>query len=170
AEYLESLVAQEVSRLLGLASGDDVVRDRAFADQGFDSVLALELRNHLASTIGRSLPASIVFDHPTVRMLARELHRRIGQEPTSTPTFALPPASGAEPIAIIGMACRFPGHANDLESFWNSLLGEACAVDEITNERWDIERYFDANVDAPDRMYVRHMAMIDGIDRFDAEF
>ncbi|HWE61389.1 MAG TPA: type I polyketide synthase, partial [Chloroflexota bacterium] len=75
-----------------------------------------------------------------------------------------------EPIAIVGLGCRFPGGANDGESYWR-LLGEGFdAVREVPAGRWDRESYFDPDPDAPGKMYGRHGAFLEDVDRFDAAF
>lgn len=75
-----------------------------------------------------------------------------------------------EPIAIIGVGCRFPGHAHDRESFWRIIHDGIDTTSEIPGERWDIDRYYSENPDAPGKMYVRRGAFLDQVDRFDAAF
>ncbi|HEX8617192.1 MAG TPA: MupA/Atu3671 family FMN-dependent luciferase-like monooxygenase, partial [Thermoanaerobaculia bacterium] len=75
----------------------------------------------------------------------------------------------SEPVAIVGLGCRFPGGANDAESFWSVLRGGVDAVGPVPPDRWDTEAFFDADPDAPGMLYTRHGAFVDGVDRFDAE-
>jgi acyl transferase domain-containing protein len=75
-----------------------------------------------------------------------------------------------EPIAIVGLACRFPGGADDPESFWRLLQDGVDAVSEFPAERPPIEEHFDPDPDAPGRTYVRHGGFLGGVDRFDAAF
>ncbi|MGR9053325.1 MAG: type I polyketide synthase, partial [Gammaproteobacteria bacterium] len=75
-----------------------------------------------------------------------------------------------EPIAILGMGCRFPGNVRSPEQFWELLAGAADAVGEVPPERWDNERYFDANADAPGKINSRCGGFIADVDRFDAGF
>ena len=75
-----------------------------------------------------------------------------------------------EPIAIIGMGCRFPGHANNPEAYWNLLDGGVDAISEIPSERWDVDAYYDPNPDAPGKMYTRRGGFLDCVDRFDPYF
>ncbi|WP_414578327.1 SDR family NAD(P)-dependent oxidoreductase [Anabaena sp. CCY 9402-a] len=79
-------------------------------------------------------------------------------------------AQQTEPIAIIGMACRFPGGANNPEAFWQLLQDGVNAVGEIPSQRWDIENYYDDNPDTPGKMYTRYGHFIDRVDEFDAQF
>ncbi|WP_044241708.1 type I polyketide synthase [Chondromyces apiculatus] len=76
----------------------------------------------------------------------------------------------AEPIAIVGMGCRFPGGADGPERFWRLLRDGVDAVAEVPPERWDAERYYDPDPDAAGKMYTRYGAFLRAIDRFDAAF
>jgi acyl transferase domain-containing protein len=75
-----------------------------------------------------------------------------------------------EQIAIIGMACRFPGGATSPEKFWQCLVQGQDAITEIPQDRWSVEDYYDPDPDAPGKMYTRLGGFIEGIDRFDAPF
>lgn len=76
-----------------------------------------------------------------------------------------------EPIAIIGMGCRFPGGADSPEKFWDLLKTGRDGVIEIPKDRWDVEAYYDSNRDAPGKMYIRQANFLQQpIDTFDAEF
>ena len=75
----------------------------------------------------------------------------------------------AEPIAVVGMACRFPGGADSPEAFWNLLNGGVDAVTEIPKERWDVEAIFDPDPDAVGKTYTRWGAFLDGVSLFDAD-
>ncbi|WP_205127346.1 type I polyketide synthase [Okeania hirsuta] len=78
--------------------------------------------------------------------------------------------SRSEAIAIIGIGCRFPGNANTPESFWELLSNGKDSVREIPQERWDIDSYYDPNPDTPGKMYIRHAALVEQVDRFDPQF
>ncbi|HLA28312.1 MAG TPA: beta-ketoacyl synthase N-terminal-like domain-containing protein, partial [Syntrophales bacterium] len=76
----------------------------------------------------------------------------------------------AEPIAVIGMACRFPGGADDPDSFWRLLKSGADAIQEVPPDRWDIDALFDPDPDTPGKMYCRHGGFLKRVDLFDADF
>ena len=79
-------------------------------------------------------------------------------------------AGRAEPVAVVGMGCRFPGGADDPESFWELLRDGRDAIRDIPADRWDIAAHFDADPDAPAKMSVRNGGFLDRVDGFDAAF
>lgn len=78
--------------------------------------------------------------------------------------------ASAEPIALIGMACRFPGRADTPEAFWELLERGGDAIGDIPPERWQAEAYYDPRPDQPGKMYVRQGGFIEGIEQFDPQF
>lgn len=75
-----------------------------------------------------------------------------------------------EPIAIIGMSCRFPGGANSPEAFWQLLVEGRDAVTEVPPARYDINQFYDPDVDAPGKTVSRWGGFLDSIDQFDPMF
>jgi acyl transferase domain-containing protein/aryl carrier-like protein len=75
-----------------------------------------------------------------------------------------------DPIAVIGIGCRFPGRANDPESFWRLLAGGVDAITEVPADRWSTRAFYDADLSKPGKTYARWGGFVDGIDRFDPEF
>ncbi|OLP20310.1 hypothetical protein BST81_00805 [Leptolyngbya sp. 'hensonii'] len=75
----------------------------------------------------------------------------------------------AEPIAIIGMGCRFPGGADSPEAFWELLRQGVDAITEVPASRWPIDQYYDPNPDAPGKVSTRWGGFIDAIDQFDPQ-
>ncbi|MEL6787211.1 MAG: polyketide synthase [Cyanobacteria bacterium J06607_15] len=75
-----------------------------------------------------------------------------------------------EPIAIVGMGCRFPQGANTPEAYWQLLRDGIDTVAEVPGERWDIEQYYDPDPNAPGQMYTRYGSFLDDVNCFDANF
>ncbi|HEY7420256.1 MAG TPA: type I polyketide synthase, partial [Ktedonobacteraceae bacterium] len=75
-----------------------------------------------------------------------------------------------EPIAIIGMGCRFPGGANDPRAFWHLLCNEVDATGNMPAERWAVEDYYDPDPEIPGKTYTRRGAFLSQVDGFDAHF
>ena len=75
-----------------------------------------------------------------------------------------------EPIAIIGMACRFPGGVETPEAYWTLLTNGVDAVTEVPRDRWDLAKYYDPDPDASGKMYARHGGFLDRVSEFDGWF
>ncbi|MGK7876652.1 MAG: SDR family NAD(P)-dependent oxidoreductase [Xenococcaceae cyanobacterium] len=75
-----------------------------------------------------------------------------------------------ELIAIIGMGCRFPGNANDPETFWQLLCDGVDAITEVPAQRWEIDAYYDSDEDAPGKIYTPCGGFLPNIDQFEPEF
>lgn len=73
-------------------------------------------------------------------------------------------------IAIIGMACRFPGGVRSAEEYWSLLLRGDCGISEIPPDRWSLEGFYDPNPDVPTRSYSKWGGFLDDIRGFDAAF
>ncbi len=80
-----------------------------------------------------------------------------------------PTATGVEPIAVIGMGCRFPGARNP-GAFWELLREGRSGVTEVPAERWSLDEYYAANGETPGKMDCRHGAFLEDVDQFDASF
>ncbi|XYI03831.1 type I polyketide synthase [Sorangium sp. So ce1128] len=168
---IEAVVRSEVAQALSLPSGGDLLADRPLRELGFDSLMAVELRSALSKRLGRPLPATLAFDHPTVQALSRYLLDKV--RPAEPPAAEAPAAARAaqgEPIAVVGIGCRYPGGARDPESFWQLLEQGIDAIREVPRARWDVEAYYDPDPDAAGRMSTRWGGFLDGVDRFDASF
>ncbi len=73
-----------------------------------------------------------------------------------------------EPIAVIGMACRFPG-ADNPEAFWALLRDGADVITEVPPDRWNVDEFYSADPDAPGKTYSRWGGFLKQIDRFDPD-
>jgi phthiocerol/phenolphthiocerol synthesis type-I polyketide synthase B len=76
----------------------------------------------------------------------------------------------AQPIAIVGIGCRFPGGVNSAAQFWQFLLDGKDAIREIPRDRFDLEQFFDARPATPGKVMTRWGGFLDRLDGFDAEF
>jgi acyl transferase domain-containing protein len=75
-----------------------------------------------------------------------------------------------EPIAIVGMGCRFPGGATGPDAFWRLLRDGVDAISEVPPDRWDIDAYYDPDPEAVGKMTSRYGGFVGGIQEFDAPF
>src|SRR6185436_16409433 len=78
--------------------------------------------------------------------------------------------SRTEPIAIVGLGCRFPGGADSPDAFWRLLRDGVDAVEEVPADRWDVDAFYDPDPEAPSKMTTRWGAFLPNIERFDAAF
>ena len=106
-KHLRTLVTDVVRKTLGLSASDVVDPQQGFFDMGLDSLMAVSLAESVAEASGLEVVSSVVFDHPTVERLAD--HPTGTVAPSESPVAAVAAEVSREPIAIVGMACRFPG-------------------------------------------------------------
>ncbi|MDZ8033646.1 type I polyketide synthase [Nostoc sp. DedSLP04] len=97
-----------------------------------------------------------------------EERRAIPQQVPSTPTILV--TTKNEPIAIIGMGCRFPGGADSPDAFWELLCQEVDAITEVPSDRWHLDEYYDPNPDTPGKMYARYGGFVGNLKEFDPHF
>ena len=171
-DLIVSFLQREVQAVLRLPSAP--ASAIGFFDLGMDSLMAVELRNRLNRAFSDTYvaPNTLVFDYPTIVDLARHLVDALGElapssEVASDPgpqPLALPRDDG---IAIVGMACRFPG-APDISAFWHQLES---GQDAVTKGRQDDGSWTGVAGNPADGAGVwSHGGFLEGIDRFDARF
>ncbi|MGC9544808.1 type I polyketide synthase, partial [Streptomyces sp. UG1] len=174
---LLDLVRRHAADALGHDTVDAIDPDQAFQGLGFDSLTAVQLRNHLNTATGLRLPATALFDYPTATALACYLSTKL--EATAdgpahrSAAGATRTASAAtdEPIAIVGMACRYPGGVSSPEDLWELVVEGREGISEFpTNRGWDIDGIYDPDPKAPGKTYGRHGGFVHDADRFDAAF
>nr|WP_274912459.1 type I polyketide synthase [Streptomyces sp. WZ-12] len=172
------LVRSHVATLLGHGSADAVSSGRLFSELGFDSLTAIELRNQLgAATGGLRLPATLIFDYPTPAALAAYLRGEILGD--TADDVAEPVAATAnrtagdapEPIAIVAMACRYPGGVTSPEQLWDLVASDGDAISTFPTDRdWDLARLFGTGPDDPGRSNTREGGFVYDAAEFDAAF
>jgi acyl transferase domain-containing protein/NADPH:quinone reductase-like Zn-dependent oxidoreductase/acyl carrier protein len=161
------LVREHTAAILGFPAPDAVPVDRPFRDLGVDSLLAVELRNALGAATGLSLPTTVVFDRPTPEELAA--HLADTGEATAPPART---ATGADdPIAIVGMACRYPGGVRSPEDLWNLVAAGTDAIGAFPQDRgWRLDALYSSDTAAPGTTYARGGGFLYRAAEFDAEF
>ncbi|MET8999202.1 type I polyketide synthase [Amycolatopsis sp. NPDC004169] len=167
--FVTALVRGHVAAVLGHQEPGGVDPGRAFRELGFDSLTAVELRDRLNGETGLRLPATVVFDHPDVTALAAELHRTALGTVLGEPAAA--PVAADEQIAVVGIACRFPGGAGTPEEFWDLVREGRDAVSGFPADRgWDLGELYDPEPGLPGKTYTRSGGFLDDAAGFDAAF
>ena len=161
---------------------------RPLMETGFDSLKLMTLRTLLGQRLGRELNASFFFRYSTPQKIARYFEQGGSAEEetalciaTSSPA----PAAHAQPntaatcaaadlpgdaVAIVGLACRFPGGGETPQDFWRLLADGGDGICEVPAERRDMARYYARNAQTSNRGTARHGGFIRQVDRFDAAF
>ncbi|MGB8842330.1 MAG: beta-ketoacyl synthase N-terminal-like domain-containing protein, partial [Aliidongia sp.] len=131
------LVRTEAAAVLGLAAAGAIEPTRPLQELGLDSLMAVEIRNRLASATGLRLPATLLFDYPTAVALSGFLTGQLLGRAVSLPAPALPVAFDDDPIAIVSMSCRYPGGVDTPEDLWALLLDGRDAISGFpVNRGW----------------------------------
>ncbi len=169
---LLDLVQSQVAAVLGHASPAGIDPERAFKDLGFDSLTAVDLRNRLAASTEVALPTTLVFDHPTPSALTTHLRDRLLGTDTAPGSTALSSAPSAddEPIAVIGMGCRFPGGIQSPEDLWDVLTAGEDRMSPFPDDRgWDVPGLLESTSAALGTPFAGRGGFIPDVAGFDAE-
>jgi epothilone polyketide synthase D len=169
---LQTLLEEQLRPVLGLKTTQPLDPQTGFFELGMDSLMAVEFRSRLEKVFQVKLPASLAFDLPNLQRLTQYL----AEEVLDLQPSAVVKVSGSggvnfsEPIAVVGMACRFPGEANTPEMFWEKLRQSYDAITEIPRERWDVESIYDPDPNVPGKSYCRYGSFLKDYDQFDPAF
>ncbi|MBJ6763844.1 SDR family NAD(P)-dependent oxidoreductase [Myxococcaceae bacterium JPH2] len=185
--YLRQLFADVLK-----VSIDEIAPSAGFDEQGLDSIIFSQINSRLAADFpGTS--TNLFFEHRTIESLVEHLLTEHGDKAaerfspsasSSTPVAPMAPApmapaprpsvvaSADDPIAIIGLSCRFP-QADSIEAYWSHLeAGRACFQD-VPAERWSLADFYEPDPEravALARSYCRRGGFIDGFADFDPLF
>ncbi|WP_330336144.1 type I polyketide synthase [Streptomyces sp. NBC_00557] len=178
--FVQDIVCAEAAAVLGHSSADAIDAAYAFKELGFDSVSAVELRNRLTARTGLKITTTVVFDHPTPLALAQHLrHLALGGDEAPRDAAALEPARSVprdaatddDPIAVVAMACRYPGGIGTPDDLWRVVTaGEDVITGFPADRGWDTHRLYDPDPAHPGTSYVRHGGFLHDAGHFDAAF
>ncbi|MFI2712298.1 SDR family NAD(P)-dependent oxidoreductase [Micromonospora sp. NPDC018662] len=170
AALLLDLVRARCATVVGHAGPEQIEPRRPFKELGFDSLMAVELSNRLSAATGVRLAPHAVFNHPTPELLAAHLHARLlgtaATEVADAATVALD-----EPVAVVAMACRFPGGIGSPEELWRLLDAGGEVIGDLPTDRgWPLADLYDPEPGTPGRTYTRAGGFLTGLADFDAAF
>ena len=156
AEVLVEIVRTGAATVLGHATAEAIEPGRAFKDLGFDSLTAVELRDRLTELTGLTLPTTLVFDYPNAHALAAHLASLLGVSRPAATTQATTAGHHDEPIAIIGMSCRYPGGVSSPDELWRLVASGTDGIGPFPVDRgWALDWLLAADAD-PDRSGSSH--------------
>ena len=179
AEEIRSWLVTAIARQAEL-DPDRIDPHRPLVEFGLGSADLVELVIDLSDFAGTFLDTNLFFDHPTIAGVAAVL-APAGPATTEVDSARAQPdvaaqttAPAAEPdddaIAILSMACRFPGGVDSPEALWRMLDAETDGITDLPPGRWNVDGLYDPDTSAPGRAYTFRGGYIDGLDRFDAAF
>ena len=171
---LLDLVRSEVASVLGTETPRGIDPDLPLEQLGLNSLMAVELRNRLGAVTGLHLPATLLFDHPTLSALKNRLRAELlgrASEPAPASDRLVPAPTTEQRIAIVAMSCRFPGGVRTPEELWQLLAEGDDAISDFPEDRgWNVDELYDPDPDAKGKSYVRKGGFLHDADRFDPAF
>ncbi|WP_237694287.1 type I polyketide synthase, partial [Streptomyces sp. SID2563] len=173
-KLITGLICRHTAEILEYDSAEAIDSELPFKDLGYNSLTSVELRSRLAADLGIALPSSLVYDYPTPAVLARHIVRDLVGAPDPEAVDAVLAGvedASDEPLAIVGMACRYPGGVVSPEGLWGLVAEGGDAIGGWPEDRgWDVEGLYDAERGVPGKSYARYGGFLQGADGFDAEF
>lgn len=143
---------------------DDIDVHQSFSALGLDSLKLTALSAEFGRWLGIAIDPAMPYSHPTIDALARHATA------AATSGRAAPRGQAmAEPIAVIGLACRFPG-ADSAEGYWRLLDQGVDAITEIPASRWNGDAHYQPGAPAPAKSSTKWGGFLDDIEAFDAQF
>jgi myxalamid-type polyketide synthase MxaE and MxaD len=147
-------------------SPDKIGIREPFSHLGLSSLDIVSLSGELEEYLGRRLSPTLAYDYPDILALAEHLSGQTEKQEDST---AMPAGKNPEPIAVIGMSCRFPG-ASSPAAYWQMLSEGKDMIREVPADRWNWHSVYDPDPWAPGKSVSRWGGFLDHIDQFDASF
>ncbi|GCE45199.1 glutamate-1-semialdehyde-2,1-aminomutase [Thermosporothrix hazakensis] len=166
AKAIQTWLIEHIAQQLGCAS-EEVHPKRSFSSYGLSSADAVSLSGDLEDWLKRDLSPTLLWEYPSISALSAYL---AGDIDTSTVRQKeRKNVNLQEPIAIIGMSCRFPG-AESLTAFLQLLQNGDDAIREVPADRWNAQTFYSPEANTPGKMNTRWGGFLDQVDQFDAPF
>jgi acyl carrier protein len=145
--------------------------ERQFRELGLDSLGGVELHRRLTLATGVLIPVTVVFEYPSPAALTQHLVTLLRGLKPAADVLVPHAVIGAEPLAIVGMSCRYPGGISSPEDLWQVVADERDVISDFPGDReWDLESIFDADPDRHGTTYVNRGGFLAGAADFDPAF
>lgn len=194
-DSLQAELAESLAAALYMEESQ-IEHDLPFTELGLDSIIGVEWVNKINKRYGLKIPATKVYDYPTLTDFAGYVGIELKKKGTAPLPVVSPPvgiplkkpsASITQPrpipektsasekakthggIAIVGMSGRYPGAVN-LTEFWDNLVHARNSIQEIPGERWDWRDHYDPDPAKPGKIYCKWLGSLSEIDCFDPGF
>ncbi|MDC0667756.1 type I polyketide synthase [Nannocystis radixulma] len=164
AERITLWVCDWLARTLQIDRATIDPRRRLF-DLGLGSLQGVALAAELAAMLARPVSPTLLWEHPTIAELAAHLAGAAAPRPVAAPSTP----TQREPVAIVGMACRFP-RAPDLAAFWRLVADCVDATDTVPADRWDVAQWTDPDPHAPGKSVTARGAFLADVRGFEPLF
>ena len=133
---------------------DDI--DIQFYDYGIISAEIPRVVKEINEKFGTNIEVSVIFNYPNIRKLADFVYDNMNSKKIEEPvTLKDDEADKSNKLAIVGMSCRYPGGANSIDEFWKVLEEGIDGIVDVPEDRWELERFYDSDKNAPGKMYCR---------------
>lgn len=143
--------------------------DLAFKDYGIVSVNIPPFIEELNKELGVNVSVSAIFNYPSINQFVNYLYGLKMSKSESGEKIEGGNEMSDNKVAIVGMSCRLPGGANDVDKLWEVLISGKDGIVDIPEVRWNLEKFYDEDEEAPGKMYVKKAGFLDvPIDEFDA--
>ena len=168
---LLDLVRSHIATVLGNTTPEAIDPDKAFQELGFDSLTAVEMRNRLKAATGLALSPTLIFDYPTPSRLASYFRIELAGLPQEIKSVPAVRVSADDPIAIVGMSCRYPGGVNSPEDLWEMVIQGRDVVTDFPGDRgWDLANLYNPDPDVAGSCYTRTGGFVEDVGDFDPAF
>ncbi|MEH0554901.1 SDR family NAD(P)-dependent oxidoreductase [Streptomyces sp. B21-101] len=167
---IAELISRHTAEILEYGAENEVDPALPFKELGYNSLTSVDLRSSLSADLGVALPPSLVYDYPTPEILARHIVTTL-LGVADAPEHVEKSALSDEPLAVVGMACRYPGGVASPDDLWRLISTGTDAIGPLPDGRgWDQDDLYDPERGSADKTYTRHGGFLYDADMFDAAF
>ncbi|KAF8817748.1 putative type I fatty acid synthase, partial [Cardiosporidium cionae] len=169
---VSSTVLELTSAALGSSSAP--LMDAPLQELGIDSIGAVDLRNAISSRLGVKLPATAMFDYPTLNALIEfinntlaDQYSEVGNAESLSDSVYIPYRRTDTGVAVLGAGCRLPGSSSSASAFFEMMQSGIDCGAEIPLTRWNMFAFYSQDASEADCCYARQANFIDNVEMFD---